>query len=446
MKKIQKQEILEFVSSLQEAHDEVHINLIDKKYIEALNLLCDCQECAIELGNILESIEGEGIITISYIEKYSELVFRYYEKLKKEQDYNEKFIKKLIDSLNRHLSNMKNSIKNDIRETKEVVFFPYKASMWDSLESVYLAAKKEEEYDVFCVPIPYYDKNPDGSLGKMHYEGAEYPRDIEIINWREYNIEERRPDIVFIHNPYDDCNIVTSIHPNFYSSKIRKYTDKLIYIPYFVHQNNNVPNYYCVLPGTLYSHKVILQSEKVREQYMQYYLNKLKSWGEKVNKEQIEYKFLSLGSPKYDILQNERDTIPNEWKSFLEDDRKLVVFFNTNLKSIMGKDIDQFFKKVRTVFKYFKNSDKAVLLWRPHPLMIQTAKSMNPRVLSILEELIEYYKIENIGIYDDSPNLHRAINLSDIYYGDTSSVVELFKVENKPVMIMNHKIIEDEWM
>lgn len=35
-------------------------------------------------------------------------------------------------------------------------FFPYKASMWDSLESVYLVAKEDSDCDVYCVPISYY--------------------------------------------------------------------------------------------------------------------------------------------------------------------------------------------------------------------------------------------------------------------------------------------------
>ena len=40
------------------------------------------------------------------------------------------------------------------------------------------------------------------------------------------------------------------------------YTEKLVYIPYFVHQNDIVAEHYCVLPGTIYADVVILQSEK----------------------------------------------------------------------------------------------------------------------------------------------------------------------------------------
>lgn len=42
--------------------------------------------------------------------------------------------------------------------------------MSDSLESIYLAAKADPHCDAYFIPIPYFDRNQDGSLGKIHYE------------------------------------------------------------------------------------------------------------------------------------------------------------------------------------------------------------------------------------------------------------------------------------
>ncbi|MCM1237294.1 MAG: hypothetical protein NC489_45075 [Ruminococcus flavefaciens] len=44
----------------------------------------------------------------------------------------------------------------------------------------------------------------------------------------------RKPDIIYFHNPYDNWNLVTSVGPRFYSSNLKKYTEKLVYIPYFI--------------------------------------------------------------------------------------------------------------------------------------------------------------------------------------------------------------------
>lgn len=64
-------------------------------------------------------------------------------------------------------------------EQQKAVFFPYKAFSWDSLESVWRAARVDENCGTYVIPIPYYDKNPDGSLGEMYYEGDLYSEDVQ---------------------------------------------------------------------------------------------------------------------------------------------------------------------------------------------------------------------------------------------------------------------------
>ena len=76
-------------------------------------------------------------------------------------------------------------------------------------------------------------------------------------------------------------------------------------------------------------------------------------------------------------------------------------------------------------------------------MMVDTAQSMNPQALAPYLELVDKYKQEKIGIYDDSKDLHRAMALSDAYYGDRSSVAELFRQQGKPILIMDHSAIED---
>ena len=55
------------------------------------------------------------------------------------------------------------------------------------------------------------------------------------------------------------------------------------------------------------------------------------------------------------------------------------------------------------------------------------------------EEEIEKMEegIEHFVIYDDSADLDRAIVVSDAYYGDASSIVQLFQKTRKPIMIQN---------
>ena len=121
-----------------------------------------------------------------------------------------------------------------------------------------------------------------------------------------------------------------------------------------------------------------------------------------------------------------------------------MVFFNTNLYCPLSGKSEQFLKKLKWVFGFFQAREDVVLLWRPHPLMVDTARSMNPAAVEPYLRLVEKYREEKIGIYDDSKDLHRAINLSDAYYGDPSSVVELFRNQGKPIMIMDHTIVDND--
>ena len=167
------------------------------------------------------------------------------------------------------------------KKRKEVVFLPYKASMWDSLESVWKTAVADPECDAYVVPIPYYDKNPDGSFKQMHYEGDQYPAEVPVLWYEDYDLAARRPDVIFIHNPYDECNYVTSVEPAYYSKNLRNYTDKLVYIPYFVlgeidpEDEEAVEDmaHFCTLPGVINADKVIVQSENMRQAYIKVMTN-----------------------------------------------------------------------------------------------------------------------------------------------------------------------------
>lgn len=434
---MKKKEILSIIDSLEKINSVIVTNL-DSNVMLDTGVLADCQDAALAIGNEIEKIGEAGKEIVHLLEIYCENV---YQMSCNQADINK--CKKLTKKIQKELVQIRNQTKFELPEgKKQVVFLPYKASMWDSLESVWKAASTDEEWESIVMPIPYFTKNKDRTLGEMHYEGADFPGYVPITDWQQYSLEAEHPDVIFIHNPYDQYNLVTTVHPLFYSSKIRNYTDRLVYIPYFVHRNDVVKEDYCVLPGTLYADVVVLQSEKVKEQYERYYSAAMPELVEKVGRKAIEEKFKALGSPKFDIDKENIEELPEEWIPFLGKNKK-VIFFNTHMFCLAADKSEQFFKKLEWLFEYFKKREDFVLLWRPHPLILETAKSVNPDAVEPYLCLVDKYRKEKIGIYDDSKDLRRAINLSDAYYGDHSSVVELFRNQGKPVMIMDHTIIDN---
>ena len=167
MRKAHKKLLLEIFDSLHEAHREIKKLMTRGSHEEALALMAQCQDAAVDIGTTIDDLEGDGTAA-------------------------------------------ENSLNNDRKVKLEILVMPYTSSMWDSLESIWREASADPDCDAYVVPIPYYDRNPDHSLGDFHYEGREFPKDVPVIHYENYDIEERRPDIIYIHNPYDGDNFVTS--------------------------------------------------------------------------------------------------------------------------------------------------------------------------------------------------------------------------------------------
>ncbi len=430
MRKSQKKEILDILNSLQKAHEEIRQALTGQNHMLAQNMLTQCQTAAVSLGETIERLEGEGHITVSFFEEYCELLFKIYEDINKGNINKNKDYK----MLRKQLVKIENSIKNDIVVKKEIVFFPYKASMWDSLESIYFAVKADLDCNAYCVPIPYYDLCPDHSLGQMHYEGYNYPKNIEIIDWQKYDFENRKPDIIYIHNPYDDWNLVTSIHPRFYSANLKKYTDCLVYVPYYS-TTGGMSEGQRTLPVYFNADYIVTQAPMFRDYFDERIPNK---------------KFLPFGSPKFDRIINKCKNPPEppaEWKKKMEG--RKVYFYNTSIGGMLD-NTENFLKKMQYVFSCFKDRRDVCLLWRPHPLLESTFDSIRPQYKKRYESLKSEFVSWNFGILDETSDIANAIALSDIYIGDGgTSVTSLFGLVGKPIFILNNHLHsepkEDSW-
>lgn len=439
MRIAQKQEIKECLNSLKQAHEEIRGALIRQQKSQVQNMLSQCQEFAVSLGEIIEKFEGEGHITVTYLEEYCEVLFRVYGEIN-DSRVNEN---KLYKLLRQQLTRIENSVRNDIPVKKEIVFLPYKASMWDSMESVWMAADEDESCDAYVVVIPYYERNPDGSLAQMHYEGKEYPEYVPVTDWRAYSLQERRPDVIYIQNPYDDCNYVTCVHPQYFSINLKKYTGMLVYLPYFIGIGGSVEEHLCTAPGVANADRVIVESEEVKKVYIESIRKFERENNCRGRFGNLKEKILPLGSPKLDkirsVISSEKVNIPKDWKEKIyrnDGQKKKVILYNTTITALLN-NTETYMEKLKSVLQVFRQEEDVVLLWRPHPLFETTIKSMRPDLYREYREIVESYREEDWGIYDESADIDRAIVLSDAYYGDMSSVVELYKVTGKPIMIQD---------
>jgi hypothetical protein len=399
-----------------------------------MGLYAECQDGALSVCDFIDELAGEGTETAALLMTYCELVFK--------ASQGETGGKQLDKFLNK----IENSVRYSLKPNRiEIAFLSYKASMSDSIEPVYLAAKADPNCDAYWIPVPYYELKPDGTAGKMAFEGAEfYPDYIECTDWRQYDIEARRPDAIFTFMPYDDINYVTRVHEDFFCRRLRGLTDMLVYVPYFV-VSDDIQEQFASVPGCVYAHKVIVQSEKVRQSYVNAFR---KFYGDKFGK--AEDKFVALGSPKFDKVINaekEEFGLPEEWRGMIENGdgtRKPVVLYNNRFTD-MTAGIDKQLAKLRHVLDVFKDNPDVVLWWRPHPLNVESLRARSPQYAEGYGKIVDKYLRDGYGIYDDTADLHRAVSRADAYYGDKSSVETLFTSADKIVLHQNTNLMLD-WL
>lgn len=450
MRKTQKKEAEDFIGVLSRAHGAIKKAVRSDKNDIAMDLLVQCQDGAIQLGDIIEKGEREDCAIIRLLEDYCEIIYQLHEVVRAGQTKGNG-AKRLLENLNRLLLQIKHSVQ-ELKARTEAVFLPYMASMWDSLESVWKAAEEDPDCDAYVIPIPYYDKNPDGSFREVHYEAELFPDYVPITGYNDYNFADRRPEMIFIHNPYDDYNHVTSVHPFFYSKNLKQYTDKLVYIPYYVLAEPDPENeatiegiqHFCKVPGVFYADKVVVQSEAMRQVYIKVLTRET---GEE-SRNIWEEKILGLGSPKMDKVMDTRKEdlkVPEEWLKIIEKPDgswKKIIFYNNSVTALLQHE-DKMLEKMKYVFRTFKeNQEEVALLWRPHPLIKATIESMRPELWQKYKKLVEQYREEGWGIYDDTPDMDRAVAISDGYYGDASSIIQLYEKTGKPIMMQDVDVLE----
>ena len=409
-------------------------------------LLQALQEHAVALGTRIEALKGLDTQSVPVLEEICEAIYE--TSMADAQSCGD-----AIAHLLALITNLREVFAEEFPDLTEVVFLPYNLAMWDSLESVWRKYASDPQVECHVIPIPYYEKDPQGNYKDVHYDGPDYPKDVPVEDYREYDLRLHHPDMIFIHNPYDQCNHVTTVPTEYFSCYIKDYTEKLIYIPYFVLNEIDPQNqkaidgmkHFCYTPGTIFADEVWLQSENMRQIYIKEYAIAAVMHGREINPQELYRRFVAYGSPKYDKLFEARERalrdeleIPDDWKPVLyreDGTKRKTVLYNISL-SAMLQHSDKMLDKIRRVLQtFYENREDIALLWRPHPLYLQTIESMQPELRDGYLQIVNRYREEKWGIYDESAELDRALVVADAYYGDQSSLVALCKEIKIPIML-----------
>lgn len=436
--KFNKQNAENYIALLSEKHELIKKANIIGEYGIVSKMLCECQEDAIRLGTMIEEAVSDNV-TVKILEEYCELLYQW---------HGSSEVSSLITSLDDIIVNITECIKRDLcKVSREVVFLPFKASMWDSFDSVWRKEVSAENCHVYVIPIPYYYKMPDGTYGEENYDRDGFPSYVKITGYNQFDFAAHHPDVIYIQNPYDEYNQAMTVNPFFYSTNLKKYTNELVYIPFFktaeIGDNDErmLANlkYYVLMPGVVNSDKVIVQSENMRNEY----IGTLVKWSGEDTRSIWEKKIEGTGSPKDDYLKNltKQDIIiPDQWTHIIKKNDgsyKKVVLFSISVSSMLLYDWKMIKKLQKVLATFGENGEEIVLLWQHNPLIETTLLELNEPLAREYQNIVEQFKKSSYGIYDESNNADRAIAICDAFYGDTCRSAQACRMAGKHMMLMN---------
>lgn len=420
MRLIQKRQTLDLLATIEEGFDFAS----NSSHEEAIEMLQECNnglaflsDLVCEEKKVQKLLEKEIDLTINAIHFL----------LSDSQEV--QLLTSYILEIKEVLNSVRYVLINDVQTEIEIAFMPYKVSMWDSLESIYREAEQDPNCTCYVIPIPYYEKNSQGQVIKSCYEGDLFPKDIDVTHFDSYDFENRRPDIIYIHNPYDQYNTLTMVHPRFFSNNLAQYTDMLVYVPYFIAGSSDKLSL-SLFPAFKNVSKIIVQSDISKSAFL---TNGFDS-----------SKVMNLGSPKLDAMlaavEKPIET-PLSWKDTIEN--KKVILFNSGIADLLANST--WVEQIEQVINHFLNNEQCALIWRPHPLTEVTLKTMRPNLIEKFKKVEDKLTQSKNIIIDKGNNIFPAVAVSDGIISDYSSVMLQYIITKKPVLgLLNKQMIEND--
>jgi hypothetical protein len=198
--------------------------IIDENGIR--QLLSDCKETGRSMENELKMVFRDDFKCAGELKEYYKSLCQMEHFLK-----NPVQRKKIMSGLIAREKELEQALDLQLPDKLEVVFLPYKSSLWPPMERLWNTAVADKSCDTYVVPVPYYECTSDGTFSAYHYEGADFPEHVPVTHYENYDIEKMWPDIVFIQNPYDQDHPEFSVDPRFYSDALKKRTEMLVCVP-----------------------------------------------------------------------------------------------------------------------------------------------------------------------------------------------------------------------
>lgn len=331
----------------------------------------------------------------------------------------------------------------------QAVFLVCQVSDWSAMESVWRSAKRDPDCTPYVILIPFCFKHPDGSFGMMQDAAGQFPKEVPVVDFRQFHLWAHHPDVIYMQHPYDEYHPAYSVHPMFYTDKLLEATDCLVYVQPFVADECTAGDtraiehmkYCCISPGVVRADRVIVQSEEMRMIWIDLLVN---AAGEETRK-LWEKKILGLGSPIADKKVKsgmEAADLPETWRSILvkrDQTPKRVILFYTGASSLLSHK-EAMIEKIKRVLEVFwEKREEIALAWFPEEWEA-AEEDEGRKTAEVYHDLVRQYREKGFGILVSSADLEQAAGMCNAYYGDRGYAAQLCIRRHVPVLIWKVEI------
>ena len=427
----------------------IHEILLNKdsgiSYEDIITYLSELQNNIVSFGTLTESIKGEDCNTVKLLEQYLEVIYKvakYVQKFDEGISYEASAENKYAEcdeEVKDTFASISESIDSEIVNRRSVLFLPVKAKHLSSMRMAYEMEAATPDTDVYVMPLPYYYKEYDGSFkDEMHIDTEEFIKaNIPVTDYSRFDLSLLCPEKIYINSAYDEYNMAVSVDTRFYARNVKKYTEKLIYIPYFKlmeFDRANYPcwynmQYYCTVPGVVMADKVYVQSENTRKVY----IDKLNEW---------------VGNEKYtDIWEQKIDVYDDGFEEHSEDElrdagsKKTIVWFVS--AGSLAEFGDRYIEKAyRNLDVFALSKDKLKVLLISEPFLDEMIKTYSDELYKKWTGFIDEFNRSGIGevVSQVEEKSVEALLKANAYYGDPSYICKDFILMKKPVMLQNVEV------
>ena len=140
---------------------------------------------------------------------------------------------------------------------------------------------------------------------------------------------------------------------------------------------------------------------------------------------------LAVGSkaPEFTLLDQNGD------RHSLQDYKgKKVILLNSSIHTFLNNK--DWLMKIENIIEYILTDKEVVLIWRPHPLLLTTIKSMRSNYLEQYENLLNKINESENGIVDCNEDCTDAFLVSDGMISDYSSLILQYTFTEKPTLLL----------